>query len=169
MENTPGQSFFLFKPCSWTYRKPLTKGTTISKHRSTLGAYGFRENALCFMKGYLKKRQQRVRVNRKFSTRERIVSGVSQSSIFGPLIFNILNDLFLFVENSDLINYANDKTLYSSGENLEQVGVIKCFYENYVTWLGETSFYVLEWIRRTRHSSTVILMWKTVPRSKFWE
>ena len=59
----------------------------------------------------------------------------------GPLLFNIfLNDLFLFVEKSDLSNYADGNTLYSCGNNLEEVKqtlrgdfqiVTKWFYENY--------------------------------------
>ena len=56
------------------------------------------------------------------------------------MLFNIfLNDLFLFVENSDLSNYADDNTLYSCGNNLEEVKqrgdfqiVTKWFYENYM-------------------------------------
>ena len=56
------------------------------------------------------------------------------------MLFNIfLNDLFLFVENSDLSNYADGNTLYSCGNNLEEVKqrgdfqiVTKWFYENYM-------------------------------------
>ena len=79
-----------------------------------LGAYGFQKDALSFIKSYLMKRRQRVRVNSNFSGMEKIISGVPQGSILDPLLFNIfLNDLFLLVENSGLSNYADDNTLYS--------------------------------------------------------
>ena len=107
-----------------------------------LGAYGFQEDALVSMKSYFTNRQQRARVNSNFSMYEEIISGVPQGSILGPLLFNIfLNGLFLFVENSDLSNYADDNTLYSSGNDLEKVKqtlrqdfeiVTKWFYENYM-------------------------------------
>ena len=80
------------------------------------GAYGFERDSLSFMKSYLKDRQQRVRVNNNSSSWEKIIAGVPQVSILGPLLFNIfVNHLFVFVSSSNLSNYADDNTLYASG------------------------------------------------------
>ena len=46
-----------------------------------LGAYGFSQNALQYMRSYLSNRQQRVRLNNSFSTWGNISAGVPQSSI----------------------------------------------------------------------------------------
>ena len=103
----------------------LVKGLWDNDHDlliAKLGAYDFQEGALVFIKSYFTNRQQRVRVNNNFSMWEKIISGVPQGSILGPLLFNIfLNNLFLFVENSDLSNYADDNTLYISGNDPEKV------------------------------------------------
>ena len=85
-----------------------------------LGAYGFRKDTRFFMKNYLMKRQQRAHVNSKFSTWERKIFRVPQGSILQPPLFNIfLNNLFLFVENSNLSYHTDGNTLYCSGNNFE--------------------------------------------------
>ena len=43
-----------------------------------LGAYGSERDTLFFMKNYLDDRQQRVRVNNNFSSREKIIAGIPQ-------------------------------------------------------------------------------------------
>ena len=48
-----------------------------------LGAYGFQEDTLVFMKSYFTNRQQRVNVNSNFSMWKEIISGVAQGSILG--------------------------------------------------------------------------------------
>ena len=87
-----------------------------------LGGYGFERDSLSFMKSHINDKQQQVCVNNNFSSWKKIIAGVPQVSILGPLLFNIfINGLFVFLSSSNLSNYADDTTLYASGFNLEEV------------------------------------------------
>ena len=123
----------------------LSKAFDTLNHKlliAKLGAYGFDTKALYYIKSYLDNRKQRVRVNRNFSSWQEIIAGVPQGSILGPLLFNIfVNDLFLFVSSSNLSNYADDNTLYTSGYDLKEVKevllndlnkVTEWFFKNYM-------------------------------------
>ena len=77
-------------------------------------ACDFHTNSLK-LHNYLSNRKQRVKVNGAYSIWKDIFYGVQQSSILGPLLFNIhLCDLFYFLENTDIASYADDNTLYSA-------------------------------------------------------
>ena len=44
------------------------------------------------------------------------------SSILVPLLFNIfINDIFFFVEKSEICNFADDDTVYSRGKDLAKI------------------------------------------------
>ena len=87
-----------------------------------LNAYGFEINATRLIYSYLTGRKQRVKINQAYSSWKDIIYGVPQGSILGPLLFNIyLCDLFLFTEDLDVANYADDTTPYHCSDNTESV------------------------------------------------
>ena len=57
------------------------------------------------MKSYLTNRLQRCKINNSFSEWGKVLAGVPQGSISGPLLLNIfLNDIFLSLQKCDLAN-----------------------------------------------------------------
>ena len=87
-----------------------------------LDAYGFDTKSLRLVYSYLSNRNQRVKVNESYSSWKIISYGVPQGSILGPLLFNIfICDMFYFLEEFDIANYADDTTPFCGGVNHDEV------------------------------------------------
>ena len=84
-----------------------------------LHAYGVDIKSLKHLPEYLSNRRQRVKLDSTFSSWLKILLGVPQGSILGPLLFNIfLNDMLWFVEKTDICNFADDNTIYSCAKSV---------------------------------------------------
>ena len=85
-----------------------------------LNDHGFSMTVLRLIQSYLSNRKQRTKINTDNSSWEENVFG--QSSILGPLLFNILlYGLFLIITNIELAGYTDDNTSYAIGSNIEEL------------------------------------------------
>ena len=77
-----------------------------------LSAYGLKRDLLCYFYSYLKGRKQCDQINNEQSEFDRIISGVPQGSIFGPILYNIIfKDFFFFILKASVHNFVDDNTL----------------------------------------------------------
>ena len=93
----------------------LSKAFDSINHSSLLAKrkeYGFSEQPLSLSQSYICNRFQRGIIHGSFSSWNKVITGVPQGSVLGPLLFNMfLNDIFLFISKRELCNVDND-TLY---------------------------------------------------------
>ena len=103
----------------------LSKAYDCLPHDLTIAkfdAYGLGKSSLSLLLDYLTSRKQRVKIGSSYSVRNETTRDVPQSSILGLLLFNVfINNIFMFIEKSEICNFADDKTIYDCGENLSNI------------------------------------------------
>ena len=104
-----------------------------------LHAYGFDMNSLVFFYSYLKRRKQCVKINNFLSDFQVMLSGVPQGSNLGPILFNIfINDLFLWIDEADLYNFADDNTLSALANSIpELIKILENESEKAIKWFDD--------------------------------
>ena len=107
-------------------------------------AYGFELDTLIFFYSYLKRRKQNVCINNIFSSFQILLSGVPHGSILGPILFNIfINDIFFWIENAEVHNYADDNTISAFANSIPQLlNILECQSDNAIKWFTENGMIV---------------------------
>ena len=130
-----------------------------------LNVYGFSRSALQFTSSYLSQRKQRVKINGSVSEWKTTSIGVPQGSVLGPLLFNIyINDMFMFISNSQICNYADDTTLYVIEQDIEQaiktleqdVVIMREWFKNNYMKLNEEKCHLINFSKSNNDTSLKI-------------
>ena len=104
-----------------------------------LHAYGLGIEAIKLLHSYLTNRKQRTKINNSFIGWVEISRGILQGSVLGPLLFNIfINDLLLGMEDGNICNFADDNTLYTCCESLNEAEfLIESQCSLYICWFKD--------------------------------
>ena len=85
-----------------------------------LNAYGFTLTALRFRTAY--QTENKTKIDDNYSSWPKILFGLLQGSIRGPLLFNIfLVDQFFVLKDIDITSYADDSTPFIVANNTDNV------------------------------------------------
>ena len=103
----------------------LRKAFDMVNHSILLGKlerYGFRGPTLNWLGSYLKDRKQSVRIGSCLSDKSVVNIGVPQGSSLSPVLFLMyINDMVNLSNNFNVLLFADDTTLSTSGSNFSQL------------------------------------------------
>ena len=85
----------------------------------------FSDTILRYVYSYLSNRKQCIRINNTHSNYQKIISGVPQGSILGPVLFNLsIHYLLFFVSDVSLHNFADDNN-FAAETILELIEILQ--------------------------------------------
>ena len=104
-----------------------------------LHAYGIDLSSLKLLQDYLSNRWRRTKVDSKFSSWKKIISGVSEGSILDPILFKIfICDMFLVLHEAQFTGYAHDNTLFVVKDNIPDViSALEEIGEKLLIWFSD--------------------------------
>ena len=126
---------------------------------SKLHHYGIRGKVNDWFKSFLVNRSQYTSINDANSTSEKVMYGVPQGSVLGPLLFIIfINDLHVSIKNSKVHHFAEDTNLLLINKSLKQINKL----------INHDLSFLVQWLRSNKislnTSKTEILIFR--PKGK---
>ena len=139
-----------------------------------LHACGVDIKSLKSLQDYLSNRTQTAKLDSTFSSWLRILLGVPEGPILGPLLFNFfLNDMLWFLEKTDICNFAEYNSIYSCAKSVNDVIenlqsdlkiAVKWFNDNQM--MANTGKFQFMTLNRDTINKSVVMDNKTIESQK---
>ena len=105
-----------------------------------LHSYGIRGKLLTWLNAYLSNRWQTVVINGSHSYPAKVISGVPQGTVLGPILFIIyLNDLQSCIKHSVISSFADDTRLKRAINTTEDTVLLQSDLNSSIKWSDENN------------------------------